>query len=823
MHSARFRFRFLTLALLLTGELAAQFKPAVCLASDSDVDFARQILPILSDKCFVCHGPDTRKDGLVRLDSSEQATADLGGYQAINPESPDASELLARINSADDPMPPEDFSKSLSDDEKQLLERWIQSGGNYAKHWAFVSPVARPETSGQATKTVVDKLVSRRLAEEGVEFSEEAAPEVLARRIALVLTGLPPEPSEVQRLVGEMTSAKDREQALERFVDRQLASPAYGEHQARFWLDAARYGDTHGLHLDSRRGIYPYRDWVVKAYNDNLPLDDFITWQLAGDLLPNPTLEQRVATGFVRLNPSTSEGGAIPEEFQAKYSFDRTENVGTVLMGMSLTCARCHTHKYDPITQHEYYSLLAFFNNTAEQPMDRNSYEYGPTAKAPSDQEGWRDWSTRQAARQTLLTSAREYLAAVPDRSDASADTQPDALFEQVASGKGPFADWSDAVYARLIESAEQDASEEYTTTLIAKELDNPRKTFLLHRGEYDKPDGEPLKPDVPSIMGQFPEDVPRNRLGLARWLTSPEHPLVSRVIANQLWQRVFGLGLVRTPEDFGVQGQQPTHPELLDFLAVKLQDTGWDQKAMLKEIVLSRTFRQSSATRPTLDDPTNRLLARGPSFRLDAEVIRDVGLHASNLLDPTMGGEGVKPYQPAGMWKAMAHPASNTKEYVRDKGPRLYRKSLYVYWKRTSPHPMMTLFDAPSRESSCVRREVTNTALQSLAILNETQRLEMSRKFAERLIKAHTDDAERITEGFWLLASRPPADAELATLLELLNSMKQRFSSDSDAAEQLLSYGDAESDKKLDQAELAAWTIVANTLLASDQAILLY
>ncbi|HBE71448.1 MAG TPA: hypothetical protein DDW52_25155 [Planctomycetaceae bacterium] len=455
--------------------------------------------------------------------------------------------------------------------------------------------------------------------------------------------------------------------------------------------------------------------------------------------------------------------------------------------------------------------------------MDRNSYEYGPTEKAPNDQKSWQDWSTRYEAKQTLLASARNYLRENTSGANNHADPNPDSLFGQVASGKAPFDNWSEAVYARLIEAAEEDARKEYTTTLVARELKEPRETFLLHRGEYDKPEGEPLRPDVPSVMGEFPEGAPRNRLGLAEWLTSPKHPLVSRVIANQLWQRLFGYGLVRTPEDFGVQGQQPTHPRLLDFLAIRLQETGWDQKTMLKEIVLSRTFRQSSATRSQLDDPYNRMLARGPSFRLDAEVIRDIGLFASELLDPTMGGEGVKPYQPAGMWKAMAHPASNTKEYVRDKGPRLYRKSLYVYWKRTSPHPMMTLFDAPSRESSCVRREVTNTALQSLAILNETQRLEMARKFAERLLEARDNDSERISLGFKLLASRVPEAEELSTLLDLLSKMKQRFSSDADAAKQLLSYGDAELEKKLDPTELASWTVVANTLLASDLAILLY
>ena len=391
------------------------------------------------------------------------------------------------------------------------------------------------------------------------------------------------------------------------------------------------------------------------------------------------------------------------------------------------------------------------------------------------------------------------------------------------ADPKGPLfdAEQASSVTQYLTDSAA--AEGQFTTTLVAKDLPKPRETFVLRRGEYNLPVGDPLLADVPAIMGSLPEGAPRNRLGLAQWLTAPEHPLVSRVLANQLWQRVFGVGLVRTPEDFGVQGQRPTHPQLLDWLAVRLRDEGWNQKELLRLMVLSRTFRQSSARRPDVDDPENRLFARGPRYRLDAEVLRDVGLWSSGLLDPTQGGEGVKPYQPDGMWLAMAHPGSNTKKYVKDQGNKLYRRSLYVYWKRTSPHPMMTLFDAPDRESACVQRARTTTALQSLGLLNETQRIEMSRKLAERLIHEEENDTSRLELLFQLLASRPPNEAEAEACMKLLETMSKRYAESPADAAKLLSTGDAEQAADLDTAVTAAWTQVCCTVMASDLAILLY
>jgi hypothetical protein len=909
------------------------------IASAASVDFSREILPILSDKCFVCHGPDTRKAADLRLDSFEAATADRGGYRAIDPDAPEKSELLKRIHDADDPMPPEKAEKKLTERERELLARWVRQGGDYQKHWAFVPPTREAGRS-------IDSFIEEKLTGAGVEFAAPADRATLARRTALVLEGLPPEPDQLGALLADR-----RTDAFPRLIDQLMSSPRYGEHQARYWLDAVRYGDTHGLHLDNRRGIFPYRDWVVKALNDNLPLDDFLVWQLAGDLLPEPTLEQRIATGFVRMNPSTSEGGAIPEEFQAKNNFDRVETLGTVLLGMSLTCARCHTHKYDPIPQTEYYRLMAFFNSTAESAMDGNAYIYGPVEQVPANPANWPGWlefrreradlvngvdETTQAALLTYAPKTQSWTAGEWKMSDAfntgatplpvdkwkpakglpgqlrdrlpkpgqtrliafQIKTKTDqTLVMTLSSGPGfeirvdgvelenakrvqplslkagmhelrvtltgtanktkielklsdPWQSlakngvWSQCDerdrllmlaerYGPKIDSALVDRAAvlagrmlelegDLTTTLVARDLAKPRETRLLNRGEYDQPVGESLQPGVLNVMGALRKDAPANRLGLAQWLTAREHPLVARVWINRVWQRVFGHGLVRTPEDFGLQGQQATHPELLDWLAVELQESGWDLKHMLRLMLMSRTFQQASAHRPGLEDPENRLFARGPSHRLDAEVLRDIALWSGGLLDPHIGGEGVKPYQPSGMWKALTHPASNTVEYSPDTDSRVFRRSLYVYWKRTSPHPMMTLFDAPSRESSCVKRSRSNTALQSLGLLNETQRLESARRLAARLLR-EKDDASRLKQLYTLLASREPSAAERVACEALLTAMRKRYTASPDDARALLSVGGGQPNVKLNPVEHAAWAQVANAVLASDAAILLY
>ena len=798
------------IALLLVGSNSLES------AESNKVDFAKQILPILSNKCFACHGPDSKKPSELRLDSYDAATADRDGTKAIDPKDLSESEILFRIHDEEDPMPPLDAEKQLTDSEKSLLSSWISSGGQYAKHWAFVLPMK------EKGKTNIDLFVSEKLKEQEIEFSSEAPRSVLARRAALVLTGLPPEPQQLSQFLNDK-----KPEAYERYVDSLLSSSRYGEHQARYWLDAVRYGDTHGLHLDNKRGIFPYRDWVIKAFNNNLPFDKFITWQLAGDLLPEPTLEQRVATGFVRMNPTTAEGGAIPKEFQAKNSFDRTENFGTVMLGSTMTCARCHTHKYDPVEHVEYYQLLAFFNSTSEGSMDGNRYEYAPVLKAPSNGTDWAKWASLEKERDNVIQSSIKLVSAksLPGINDLEGWSKIDksSQIKQIADPNGPWK--SHNLHARTVELNKriEGLQKTFTTTLVAQELPKPRETRILERGEYNMPIGDPLEPDVPAVMGSFPEGAPKNRLGLAQWLTSRDQPLVSRVLINRVWQRTFGYGLVRTPEDFGLQGEQPTHPELLDWLALEFQDSGWDLKHMLKLMVHSRTFKQDSKIRKELQDPDNRLLARGQTYRLDAEVIRDIGLWAGNILNDRMGGEGVKPYQPDGLWSALMHPASNTKKYVRDKNDKIYQRSIYVYWKRTSPHPMMTLFDAPDRESSCVMRSRSNTALQSLGLLNETQRVEMSRKLAERLIKSTDSDERRLDLLYGLVSSRKASVKEKAACLNLVKNMRERYKDSEQDATELVSAGDAPRDQKIGVVELAAWTQLTTIVLASDAAILIY
>ena len=788
-----------------------------CTTFGDEINFAQKVLPILSDKCFVCHGPASEEESELRLDSFEAATEDLGGYQAIDPDAPEKSALLERIHSTDDPMPPEDAEKQLTQEERKILTDWVRNGGNYSKHWAFVPPQKSPSDLNS-----VDAFIEADLNKKGIELAKEADKATLARRVALILTGLPPKPGVLQSYMKD-----DSDNAYEQLVDKLLAEPTFGEHQARYWLDAVRYGDTHGLHLDNRRGIYPYRDWVVKAFDDNLPLDQFVTWQLAGDLLPNPTLEQLVATGYVRMNPSTSEGGAIPAEFQAKNNFDRTENFGTVFLGMSLICARCHGHKYDPISQEEYYRLMAFFNSTAEGPLDGNSYTYGPTVKAPKNQSEWELRSKLQARIDRLVKKTAQSIRGLEEKEKAKIEKEFSALaglkqLEWIAVTEKVELDSGLKKAASQVLAEWKQLEAGFTTTLIAKELQQPRPTRLLHRGEYDQPTGEPLQPGVISVASPFPNDIPGNRLGLAKWLLSENNPLTSRVLVNRIWQRVFGAGLVRTPEDFGLQGQGPTHPELLDWLAVELRENGWNLKETLKLLVMSKTFRQDSGWRAEIDDPENKLYARGPSFRLDAEVIRDVALWASDLMVDERGGEGIKPWQPEGMWKALAHPASNTKQYVPDKGDRLYRRSLYVYWKRTSPHPMMTLFDAPSRESSCVRRSRTNTSLQSLGLFNEPQRVEFSRKLAERLLIERDSDSDRLELLFKLLICRSPSKRESEACSSLLSQMKKRFQEEPETLE-FLKIGEASSNDELDPSEIASWSQVVVTVLASDIVIRLY
>jgi hypothetical protein len=1207
---------------ILTALLAAGI-PALA-ATGKGIDFNREIRPILSDNCFKCHGPDDKeRKAKLRFDTKDGALSPAkSGDYAIVPSHPEKSKLVERITSKDpdDVMPPPKSGKKLTPQQIDLLKRWIAEGANWQSHWAFEAP-KRPELpkikDKRWPKNEVDHFVLAKLEKESLKPSPEADKPTLIRRASLDLTGLPPTPEEVDVFLADKTP-----QAYEKVVDRLLNSPRYGENMARYWLDAARYADSHGYHIDSERSIWKWRDWVINAFNSNLPYDKFTTEQLAGDLLPNPTIDQKIASGYVRCNMSTGEGGAITEEYQTKYTFDRVETTSTIWLGLTMTCARCHTHKYDPIQHREYYGLYSFFNNLDESVMDGNKPNPDPFMKLPSAEQSkrqeqlkksmadgqakidapmpeldksqvawesrWREklsagWAAlspdkvtstngttfkvlddqsvlaegpnpekdihevllkiepgtlaalrlealpddslpkKSAARaedggfrlseleaeivypeaekkdpeknlatdketkdetekaagsgsdkpkrkkaaktdptkikfaQALADSARdqnEAAKAIDGKADTGWQADPNALTEphaalflpadpvlvksnaqlkvtlryeastskraigrfRIAAAQndqlvqwlappktepwqvvGPFkvtnslpealaaaydpekeidlkkaypgvreeikwnakADFEDGKanllvnelhgvhgvyylyrtikvpqarkmgvslraddlfkiwvngevvatrtekekvgepptsvtvdlkqgenkilvkvvnhqgacnftfrkdlddaesvpsdiaalfaatkkfdknqqtkvrnYFRRVNSPdfkttfenmdkwkeENDAIEKaIPTTMVAKDSDKLRETFMLVRGEYDKK-GDKVSPGVPAILPPFPKDAPTNRLGLAKWLLDPSHPLTARVTVNRFWQQYFGVGLVKTTEDFGVQGERPSHPELLDWLATEFMRTGWDVKQLQRTIVMSATYRQSSKLTPELRgrDPENRLLARGPRFRVDAEVVRDSALFVGGLLVEKQGGRSVKPWQPGGLWEAVSF--NNSQKYVPDSNDGQYRRSFYTYWKRQSPPPNLMLFDAPTREYCVVRRPRTNTPLQALALLNDPQFVESARGLAQRmLLEGGNSDESRIAYAFRLATTRKPTPAELKVLREVLKQQLAEYRRDKTAAEKLLSVGSFKAKDDLDDAELAAWTTIASMILNLDETV---
>jgi hypothetical protein len=1024
----------------------------------SDIQFNDQIRPILSEYCFACHGPDSagRKADL-RLDLRETAI-ETG---AVVPGNIDSSELITRITS-DDPelvMPPPASQKSLDAGQIQILTRWISDGAKWQKHWSFIKPVRQPIPQSAKTdewsNNTIDRFIVHRLHDAGLKPNDAADDYALARRAALDITGLPPTREMLSTLMNDNSPS-----AWNDYVDRLLSSEHAGEHRARYWLDAARYGDTHGMHVDNYREMWPYRDWVVRAFNSRMPFDQFVVAQLAGDLLEDPTQDQLIATGFSRCNITTSEGGAIPEEVGVRYMVDRVETTATVFLGLTAGCAVCHDHKYDPISQKEFYQLGAFFNNTTTPAMDGNQKDTPPVVTLPSaefehewkelqanrkrirselegsalDSGGW--WpsrsrhiehpiSTEDMALSLPLTegegeavhlpeSARwasdhpegrrgirfgekgsltaelpqlrtdeplsvSFWYRTPDRlmsttvfdhttqTDADKDEDKKTLGWKIAGntqggltfelhdGQGkrirallpgesalkprswqhicvrysggqsnssisilvngragvlrnssedlivaaevpasvlkigtdlPTAGLSDiriyrrwltdeesellaqehalkqllpveaewnqlnaqqqalvasyhrtaidsAVTARQREFAGTQRRRDYiysrsTTTLVMQERSSDPRAWVLERGEYDQR-REEVRPWIPAVLNT-PATVfhsrdseqaarPTNRLDLARWLVHPDHPLTARVMVNRLWQSIFGTGLVRTSEDFGVMGDRPSHPELLDWLAVEFVESDWDVNHILKLMLTSSTYRQSGTV--TLEklalDPDNRLLARGPRLRLDAEVLRDQALAVSGLLKRQLGGPSVKPYQPTGLWTVVAITGSNTRVFERDSGEALYRRSLYTFWKRTSPPPSMAAFNAPTREQCTVRRERTNTPIQALVLMNDPQFVESARRLAENAIR-ETDDAR--SRAAWMLTtalSRPARAEDLDSMTKMAGELHSMFQQQPDAAKELISTGDSAPDEQLDGPELAAWTIVANTLMNRD------
>jgi hypothetical protein len=1009
--------------------------------ADEEVSFNRDIRPILSANCFACHGFDAKqRKADLRLDTREGATQLRDGTAAVHPGDPEGSELWRRVSSSDPDlvMPPPDSKKQLSPREKDLLRRWIAQGAIYQKHWAFEpprSPTVPERVEGFASDHPIDRFLDRQLQREGLPANGEASRETLIRRVAFALTGLPPTIEEVREFLADGSPV-----AYDQMVERYLKSPHYGEEMARHWLDFARYADTHGLHLDNERTMWAYRDWVVRAFNRNQPFDSFTVEQLAGDLLPDPTQDQKIATGFNRCNVSTGEGGSIDAEFLYRYAVERTTTMIQVWMGLTGGCAVCHDHKYDPLTQREFYSLYAFFNSAADPAMDgniRNTRPYMPVPTPEQSQELETAEQHEAMAKQALKAAVESAEFADPAAVDPPPGTQPvvidlldddfpfgsrprntsrneavwadqpvfgaksgrralglassgeyevsvafatipvvvprDARLEfwiyiepnytaeslrvqldggkvnrrfvwgssseksgeattTVAAGRLPPegewtllalplpADdypegtrvksltvaqkggrvWIDGV--RLIgeqaPSADPRASfnafwkqgsgsdpqgidadlrqlyldgpdkpheaeaeqrlrrffleqvqhlelspvrmarERWTTARIAKlavedaiagtivfrELETPREAFVMLRGQYDKP-GDRVEPGVPEVLPPLRIDAGRRptRLDLAGWLLADNHPLTSRVVVNRFWQQFFGTGLVRTSDDFGAQGELPSHPELLDWLAVRYRQSGWNTLELVRLIVTSAAFRRDARISDLQQqrDPANRLLARGPRLRLDAEQIRDNALFVSGLLDLRMGGRGALPYQPPNIWEPVGYSDSNTRFYQVDSGPALYRRSIYCFLKRTAPPPFMSNFDAPNREQFCARRERSNTPLQALQLLNDTQHFEAARALGQRAMRegGATPD-QRIDTMLRMTLGRPPTAREADILKSALARFQQRYNDAPEEARAAIHFGASRPEADLDPRELAAYTLLGNLVLNLDETI---
>ncbi len=1018
------------------------------------VDFTTEIRPLLSDRCFRCHGPDAgKRKAKLRLDLAAGALKTLDdGWAVVAPGRPDRSELIRRVfldADDEDHMPPAESHLTLTGAEKALLRRWVEEGADYRPHWSFQSirsAPAPPLPANAANPSPIDAFIARRLADAGLRPAAEASRETVIRRAALTLTGLPPTVAEIDAFLGDASP-----KAFERVVDRYLASPAYGERMALDWLDLARYADTYGYQADVDRDMSPYRDWVIRAFNDNLPFDQFLTWQLAGDLLPNATRDQRIATAFNRLHRQTNEGGSVEEEFRTEYAADRVNTFGTAMLGLTLECARCHDHKFDPITQRDYFALFAFFNNIDESglyshftnatptpalllwPSDRAATRdqvaariadterhlkarareargpfdtwigHAPPLRPPAPvahlafdtvdgettpdpvagtparlQDGprlvgapastggalqfsgdnsvvhpgartfvrtdpfsvdirlmptesqpravvlhqsraWTDAGSRGyeltldqgrpffglihfwpgnaiavRAREALplrvwsrltvtydgssrAAGIRLYLDGVPlatevirdrlvkdityrpEAGDQSADAHPltlgarfrdsgfkngliddlqlfdveltavevagrqpgrdaDGLAHFLAREHRPYRDGVTTL-RRLRERANALVAD-VPEIMVMEEMQPARQTHLLRRGAYDAP-GEPVERDTPASLPPFPADQPRNRLGLARWLTSPRHPLAARVVVNRAWRMHFGRGLVATPEDFGSQGRLPTHPELLDWLADRLITEGWNLKALHRRIVLSAAFRQSSVAtgEAVARDPDNQLLSRWPKGRLLAEQVRDSALAASGLLNQTIGGPSVKPYQPAGLWEQ----SGTGKTYTQDTGSKLYRRSLYTFWRRTAPPPSMTAFDAVTREVCVARREATVTPLQSLVLLNDPQFIEASRRLAERVLERHPRHVrDRHREVYRTLIGRLPDEIEAGILARMFDEQRAWFAQHPADAVKYVHVGESAPNPSLAPVDVAATTAVVNAIVNFDEFVVL-
>lgn len=795
----------------------------------SAVDFHRDVHPIFARYCLGCHGADSSRGGL-RLDRKPAGwQGGQSGRRLLQPGAAQDSELFRRVNSdrADEVMPAR--GARLEPKEVDTLRHWIDAGAPWPDpqaHWALSSPIAPPlprVSQPHWPSQGVDYFVLTRLDAEKLQPSPEADRHTLIRRLSLDLIGLPPSIEEADAFAQD-----PRPDAVERLVDRLLASPHYGERQARFWLDLARFADTNGYELDRRRPVWPWREWVISAFNRNLPFDQFTLWQLAGDLLPGATDEQRVATGFHRQTMLNDEGGVNPEEFRVAAVMDRVETTATVWLGLTFNCAQCHSHKHDPISQQDYYRLYAFFNNTRD-----SGVEIPPTLKpVPPQAQARADFLRteieRCAAQIRSLPKAPSAATPPPEMIRKLLGKDPDQLtFHERSSlevwersqARPAAVPWQELRRRCRRELTQLEAHS--PPTMVLSELPQPRLTRVLNRGDFRSP-GLPVTPGTPPILHPWPTDAPTNRLGLARWLMDTNNPLTARVTVNRVWEQYFGQGLVSTLDDFGTQGEAPSHPDLLDWLAVEFMRSGWDLKSLHRSIVLSATYRQSSRTSHELQarDPQNRLLARGPRHRLEAEQIHDLALAASGRLERRVGGPSAFPPQPPGIWEqSWAFEAEDPDRWVEAAAPDRYRRAIYTFIRRTAVYPTALTFDMDNRTVCRVRRTRTNTPLQALTTLNGQLFLEAAAGVAERMLEARGSLKEQLTHGFRLCLTRPPEAFELESLAGLLADAEMSFQQNESSAKSLLHQARSHAGPT-DAAKRAAWLLVANALLNLDETL---
>lgn len=753
-----------------------------CIGQTAEVTFNRDIRPILSDTCFTCHGPSKPgRKGDLRLDKPDDVYSDRDGYHLVVPGHPEKSELYQRIiKSGRGHMPPKRSGRQLTAKQIELIKQWIEQGAEWEKHWAFIPPErpSLPKVDNQTwANCEIDQFILARLEKEKLLPSAQASKEKLIRRVTLDLTGLPPTLDEIDQFLND-----DSPNAYENLVDRLLASPSYGEHFANGWLDAARYADTNGYQQDRTRTLWPWRDWLIQALNHNMPFDQFTIEQLAGDLIPNATTSQKVATGFNRNHMLNGEGGRIAEESRVEYVMDRVDTTSTIWLGLTMACARCHDHKYDPISQKEFYQFYGYFNSIDERGNVDRGGNANPVLPLPTEKQRGEQQSLKKQIAKLSKDKAKN-------------KKQIDKL-----------------------QKALQKLEKSFLETMVMRERKQPRDTYLLDRGQWDKPDkSEKLTPGVPNAFSESVKNPPTNRLALANWIISSDNPLTARVIVNRYWQHFFGTGLVSTSEDFGSQGARASHPELLDWLATEFIRLQWNVKALHRQIVTSSTYRQSAKVTPKhlQRDPRNRLLSRGPRYRLTSQALRDQVLALSGLLVKQIGGAPVKPYQPDGIWSDLS---LGKISYKRDSGQKLYRRSVYTFWRR-SVGPTM-LFDSPARQVCTVRQARTNTPLHALTLMNDITYVEAARVLAQRLLHEFDKPQARLENAFRRTTGRRPQPREIETLMNVYRTTLDQYISDQESAKKLIETGEYPVDKALDVSELAATTTVINLIFNLDEVL---